>query len=300
MIISDELQIKSEIEHVKRMLADIPKDAVIDRMSLQSRIETLEEELAGLAQTSTPAKAVLTFRGRPVVGSRGIFADFASKATSAFSELVTVLAASQRQPVASAGPVPKRDENQILITGTAVGSFGFQIQEHAPQGTLAEVESPVAHALEQSRELLASLVGDDEELTESVSGIDKRAISNLRQFLDVLASHEAVCNLAVGSREFSFRDVDQVKHGLQRIADENVHEEIVTYTGHFQGVLPDHRTFEFKANENDKVITGKIAPEIADPSILNNHLGKQVTVSLVATRLGGGRPRYILKSTPEW
>ncbi len=104
----------------------------------------------------------------------------------------------------------------------------------------------------------------------------------------------------MGSRDFSFRDVAQVKYGLQRLADENVHEEIITYTGHFQGILPNHRTFEFKADENDKVITGKIAPEIADPAILNQHLGQRVTVSLVATRLGNGRPRYILKSTPEW
>jgi len=91
MIVSDEVRLKSEIEQVRQLLANLPEDAAIGRISLQSRIESLENELSELPRTSQPATAKITFRGPPVVKTQGIFADFASKATSAFADLVAVL-----------------------------------------------------------------------------------------------------------------------------------------------------------------------------------------------------------------
>lgn len=300
MMISDEKRLRSEIETVRQMLVEIPEEFAIDRLSLESRITELEAELSRLPATPSPAKARLTFRGRPVIGSTGIFADFASKATAAFSELVTVLAAAQSKPVAWTGPIPNREETQLLVTGTATGSFGFELQEHVVQTMVREIESPIANALSQSRDLLESVVGDDDELTDSIAGIEERAITNLRRFLDVMVTHDAVCCLSYRDRDFAFRDVSQVQQGLRRLDRDNFHEEIETYFGVFLGVLPTRRTFEFRVASEDSVISGKIASEVSYPDLINQHLVKPVSIRLTATRLGHGRAKYVLKELPAW
>jgi len=300
MIISDEKRLRSEIETVRRMLGEVPEEFAIDRLSLESRISELENELTKLPIKPSAATARLTFRGRPVIGSTGIFADFASKATAAFSELVTVLAAAQSKPVAWTGPIPNRDETQLLVTATVTGSFGFELQEHVVQSTVREIDSPVASALAQSRDLLESVVGDDDELTDSIAGLDERAVTNLRRFLDVMATHDAVCCLSYRDRDFGFRDVSQVQQGLKRLDRDNFHEEIESYSGVFLGVLPNRRTFEFRVASEDSVISGKIASEVSNPDLINQHLGKPISIKLTATRLGHGRAKYVLKELPAW
>lgn len=46
MIISNEQRIRSEIEAVRRMLAEVPEEFVTDRLSLQARIDELSRELS--------------------------------------------------------------------------------------------------------------------------------------------------------------------------------------------------------------------------------------------------------------
>jgi len=52
--------------------------------------------------------------------------------------------------------------------------------------------------------------------------------------------------------------------------------------------------------DDETVISGKIGPDVQNPDELNQHLHQQVTVTFAATRLGAGRPRYVLKQVPSW
>ncbi|MDR2392263.1 MAG: hypothetical protein LBE84_11375 [Planctomycetota bacterium] len=77
----------SEIAELEALLTLVPPENVLERKSLESRLQTV---CSGLEKCGAgdvrPARAKLTFRGRPVVESRGMFADFASKAIGRFSE----------------------------------------------------------------------------------------------------------------------------------------------------------------------------------------------------------------------
>ncbi len=286
---------------LRLVIERMPADAVIDRMSVQARLKRIESELATTERAPRPpASARITFRGRPVIGSHGVFAEFGTEAMAAFSETVVALAASQAGPLAGMGPIPNREQHQLLITGTALGSFGFEVEERQPEASLFNDETALTLAMAQTVELLRSVGGTDDELTEAVAGVDPRAIRELRKLLQVLAQNEAVCNLEFRDRSVGFRDVAQVRHGLGRLAQDNIHEEEQSFYGEFQGVLPKRRTFEFRVAADGEVIVGKIAAEIEDPDVLNQHLHSPVKVTVTATRLGVGRPRFVLHQMPDW
>ena len=115
---------------LKRMLSEIPIEDVLERSGLEARLEDVEHELAKVgAPHREPARPRLTFRGRPVVDQHGIFAEFGTQATSAFTDAVAKVAAGLSGPLAAMGPIPNRDESQLLITGTALGSFGFELRK---------------------------------------------------------------------------------------------------------------------------------------------------------------------------
>jgi len=286
---------------LQRMLAKTPATARLTRMSDEARLRKVEAQIASLpADERTPARARLTFDGIPVIRSHGIFADFGMKAVSSFTEAVASVAASLSAPLAAMGPIPNRDQNQLLITNTAIGSFGFELEEYrAEQLTLSD-ESPVATALERTQALLQSTLGNDDDLADIASETDPRALDKVRMFLKILADHSAVCALQYGGRGVRFTDVGQVNRSLARLEADNLRESEEQLDGEFIGVLPNNRSFEFKLASDGQIIRGKISPRLQNVDDINDHLHQTVKIDVMRTQIGNGRPRYLLTQMPQW
>ena len=95
--------LQAQRDQLAGILAETPSEQVIDRHSLESRIKWLDDRLRSMPQpTRFPARARLTFRGKPVVGSHGVFAEFGAAAIDKFSEAIATLAASMEGPLGSA------------------------------------------------------------------------------------------------------------------------------------------------------------------------------------------------------
>ena len=297
MNIQERHQLLAEKTLLERMLADIPKSSVIDRMSLEARKTEVEKALAAAPTPSRePVRARLTFRGKPIIGSHGMFAEFGAKAISAFAGAVAAIGASQTTTLGTRGALPNREEYQLLITGTALGSFGFELEE-APGGeTLFSELSLVDHAIEQTRKIMEASLGTDDELTEAIADAEPRAVEALRGFLQTLADQEAVCALEFKEEVFRFADVGQVRRSEGRLRQDNIHEEEKSLSGQFLGVLPHRRTFEFEVTEPKEIIAGKVGPDIENAGSINQVLGQNITVQLHTKRAGTGRPKYTLLS----
>lgn len=293
-------QLLSERTTLQDLLKQAPPGDVLGTRSLQSRLTTVQALLDQTpADTRMPARTRLTFRGKPVVGSYGIFAEFGTKAMQAFTDTVSKIAASLEGPLSKMGPVPNKAQNQLLITSTAIGSFGFELEEHREEALLIDDGSAVGDALAATQTLLAATTKDDDALAEAAAGMEPRAIAAARAFLEVLADNDAVCAMDVGGRSFGFSDVGQVQQAIKRLATENLIEGQAIKTGEFQGVLPSSRTFEFKLSGTGEVIKGKIGPGVTNPDGLNQLLHQPMTVTLAETRVGTGKPRYTLNTTPS-
>ncbi len=300
MTADDRLRLASERTALERMIAETPLDEVIDRASLQARLEEVVAELAVLpAPVREPARVRLTFRGKPVVGRHGIFAEFGLAAVNGFTNAVAAMASSLSGPLAQTGPIPGRDQHQLLITRTALGSFGFELEEHRPGQLELEELSPVARALEKTHRLLRATLGTDDELADSAEEVDQRALQQVRSFLATLADHEATCAVRYGDLDARFDDLSQVRRGLERLSQANLREAELVLAGAFQGVLPKSRTFEFVPADGGPLVKGRIGPGVAAPARLNQLLDRHVSIKVMATTVGNGRPRYVLLEMPD-
>lgn len=291
----ERLFILSEIKELQDLLQDIPEDQVIERRSLESRLQSAEAILAQLPQHSTP-KARLTFRGKPVIGRHGIAAEFGGKAASAFADAFAAVAASLHEGLRPMGPIPNRDKNQLLITGTVIGSFGFEFELPTSDSSLFTGSDQAQDAMTKLGALFRMAAeGTDDEVAEVIEDIHPRAVKKAHAFLDLLVQQQAWCGIEFADRHFRFASHEQIKASCERLKSDNIQEREEIYRGEFQGVLPAGRIFEFRQADQAGLIKGKLDMTIEDPDALNREwLHKPVTVKLNVMQVGQGRPRFTL------
>jgi len=302
------IYISSEIKELESLLARIPERNAINRVGLEARLKSAREAIVGFDLTQLPQKARLTFRGRPVFGSYGVSADFASKAAGFFTDAFSAVVAGITENLRYMGPIPDKQKNQLLITGTAIGSFGFEFElpkvgaeEPLEQAALFPIPNRPEDAMQKLEQLFhVAAEGSDDDIAELVEEIHPRAVKKAAEFLGYISEHEAWCGLEFKERFFRFSGIDQVRSSAERLTSNNIKESDDSFTGEFQGVLPKGRTFEFKLRDQEGVLRGKVGPEIENADVLNrDFLHKLVNVKLHVIQVGQGRPRYTLQKLED-
>jgi len=280
---------------LEEMLARIPAGRVIARSGLASRAAQLREELARLPAEGR--RFDLTFRGEPVEGSRSIVADFAGRALAAFSDAVATIAASFEGELGAAGPLPAGDRS-LRMVGPALGSFGFELEIPAGPAPAAQMSMlpDAANPMEQAVDLALTLIdaaqgADEEKLSDAIAEVHPRAAAKVRDFVKLVVDRRATFTLRVGARTAGLADSDAGRRTLLSLQLEDLTEDRRTVRGQLW-VLPHHRQFELKVG--DRVLKGRLARDIQDPSSLP--AGAEVVVELRETRLRAARPRYTLLS----
>lgn len=288
-------QLQAELGSLEQMIASTPDDFVIERLGLESRKAEIEHLLAAHPDLiRDPLRLRLTFRGKPIVGSYGMFAEFGATAVGTFTDAVAAIGASMSRSLGKRGSLPQREEFRLLITGTTTGSFGFEFEEPAAEDQASMLPSALDTAVEQTQAIMVASTGTDDELSEALTEVDPRALDALRKFLEELSKHEAVCALEFKEEVFRFADVEQLRRSSERLRQDNIHEADETLFGHFLGVLPKRRTFEFEVADAQTVIAGRVGEEFEDAAQLNQVIQRPVSIQVRSRYVGEGRPRYTL------
>jgi hypothetical protein len=296
------LHVSSEITELESILSELPNERVIERLGLEERLEEAKSMVADVNGYHHVYKANLTFRGEPVLGSQGIFADFAAKATSSFCDAVSAVAASLTRDIKYMGKIPERDKNQLMITGTAIGSFGFEFElPHPDESDLVPEPSNAERAIEKIQQLLQlSADGTDDEMVDVIDEVHPRAVKKVYEFLHYLEDQDAWCGLEYKNKRFRFEDIDQLRTSASRLQTDNIKEKTVSYEGSFYGVFAIGRKFEFKKLTDDTDFRGKIGDDFEDLDVLNREfLYKPAKVNFHLIQVGQGRPRYTLRSPKD-
>ncbi|MEX0827828.1 MAG: hypothetical protein WD005_02640, partial [Haliea sp.] len=232
---------------------------------------------------------------------RAISADFAGKAATAFHDAFSAILAGINSRLRYSGPIPDKMHFPLMITGTALGSFGFEME--VPQDVPNLFDEPIgsSDAVTIFKELLrVSALGSDDDISDIVEKIHPRAVRKVADFLSVLSKQNAWCGLKFRNDFFRYDDLEELKLSESRLRTENIDERTETYHGEFQGFLPEARNFEFKISDDNFVLKGRLGENIEDTSELNRDwLHKPVKVTFNVVQVGQGRPRFTLTSLDD-
>ena len=173
----------ADLAAVEELLSSAPPGDVLGRISLTERRDEVRKALAEVeSRVEIEGRTALFFGGAPVIGSRGVDADFAAEALGKYPALVAkVWAFKEHGSLAPSGPVPDRHEARLHVTNVVHGSFGFELAEL--QGPLTLRSSPLHAAISVvTRALIAAGKGDD-DLADVAEELDVRSFAALKEFL---------------------------------------------------------------------------------------------------------------------
>ena len=238
--------LKADLAAVEALLAcRTASDDPIGWIQYSSRKTELQRQIAEIeSKPDHHASVALFFGGRPVIGSRGIIADFAGKMLEQYQEMVSKRNAAIElgEPLSSRGTIPKRANAQMMVTEVARGSFGFILEEASQDNEL--VETPLKHVVNDISDLIHKLSQEDEEGFETVAEtLDDRLLISIRGFFKTLDDAGATMKLVDGHKEFILQRED-VERARARADSMEVAEKVMDETGLIY-LLPDSRRFDF-------------------------------------------------------
>lgn len=245
------------------LLASIPESDPLGRMSFQSRLKDIEQQLALLdAQHVTIGSVALMFGGGPVRGSRTIDASFATRTIASFTDMVAKKVASEEiGRLGSRGKVPLRSEVNLSIADIVRGSVGFVLEESPKTDEIAD--TIVKSAIDEITSVIVSAASENQEAFEdAVELLDSRILVSLRDFFDVLDKENATVRIVEENRDaqLDFKAIRRARARVDMIEiSEDDSESVV---GELLGVLPSSRRFEMRLAGTGDVIKGTVAASL--------------------------------------
>lgn len=294
----------SEITQLERLLEKMPEEMTVERLGIEQQLSRARERIEGVPIPPVPQKVHVTFRGKPVYGQSGIDANFGARAMKLFADAVAMAAAGSAGILESSGAVPGRKEGQPVITGTARGSFGFELELPSPGQEPDGREGHDAYvrgAVQRIQDLLIlSTEGSDDDLSEAADDMHPRAVRKVGEFLELVKINEARFGLDFSNKKFRITADNQLDNSIKRLAARNLHEETDDVSGIIIGVLPASKRFQLNRLTDRTEIEGRISGEIRDAyELAREYTGKEVTASIRSVRVGQGNPRYTLLKVSE-
>ena len=281
-------RIERAIAEAKALLAGLPKQFVVERLSLESRIASLEDELGAADVTPSYERAYSEwiFSGGPVVGARGVELRFLARALDSIGR------AFQHQTGKHTSLHPR-----VHVTRTVHGSFGFAVEELGTQPVPGTGKSPLALATEDLRAFVeAAGAPRVESVRAAAADLAKDAFAAMRTFFEVLDGSSAELRV-LGGDEVVALDRRAVQKARARTLGLHIDRDVTHELGIFDGVLPYSRRFEFRVLPKRTPRQGTVAPA-ADIEALQRFRKKrcyaEFRVTTAGRRAGRSRRSYEL------
>ena len=214
----------SERGTLKRMLQETAPDSVITRMSMEGRLQEVEEQIAAFeAAPSYLVETQIAFRGRPVVDG-ALKADFAVKAIGAFTDAIATVGACQSRRLTPYGRLPNRAAFEMAVRSIDGSSFAFHIEREFPHGASPEEPAALESAIAGVKAIIEAAAGDGDSSSTAAAETDERSLRSVRKFLAVMEKAGAYCAIAFKGDQFRFRDAAHAREAMARLAPNGVRE----------------------------------------------------------------------------
>ncbi len=259
--------LSSEIATLNELLASARNAGdIVGEMQFKHRIDELSGKLNSIKENTFAdniASVALFFGGQPVLGSKGIAAEFAGVALEQFQTLVAkVFANNEVGELGKRGTVPFKPNSELMVTGLARGSFGFVLDEMSEQEDIEP--SQLSRVIDKATILLRDSAAQDDAVFESVlEELDPRTLIALRDFFANLDSSKATIRIVENELDFTL-DGPSIRRAKIRTEATDIAESTTDITGTLIGFLPEHRKFELADPITGKVIYGSASKQAVE------------------------------------
>lgn len=238
-------------------------DDPVGEYQIEKRRSVIEAELKALTvMQEKKASVALFFGGKPVLGSRGISADFAGHMLEYFQDLVSrAFASTELGALGERGPIPKRQATDLMVTQLTRGSFGFVLDELSDQAELDDTALKVM--VEEVVTVVEKVASSNEiDFEEVLEQLDPRMLISLKDFFVTLDTAEATVRLVDDVADISL-DQPAVHRARLRTESTSIDEGDILVKGVLVGFLPEHRKFELQVDETS-TLYGSVSKEAAE------------------------------------
>lgn len=261
-LISDSLE--SEKNQLVKLLSDAETTDPLGALSLKSRLDSIDHELE-IIQTrdQNQASIAMLFYGKPVLGSHGIDAEFASKAIQEYQAALSKhMVSVSGGNLGSRGPIPEHNLSKLNIVDVVHGSFGFHLEE-ASDGNDELFHTALKLSVDQITQFLKGMTAEKKSLFEDVMArIDTRTFVSIKSLLSLVYREGASFKILDETEEHNF-DVTKIYRAYERLQSVELAEEEITLVGTLIGVVPFGRRFEFKSAETGDIIAGVVGEKFS-------------------------------------
>lgn len=232
-------------------------------MQFTQRKQDLVKKIEALnAAPELKASVGLFFTGAPVLGSRGIKADFVGKAIEGFQDLVAKqFAAEEIGEAGKRGPIALKKNSDLMLTDIVRGSVGVVLEEANQNEVLTETELKIV--VDHVADALINSSGVNSDVFESLlERIDHRYLAALGNLFTLLDEEGALVRIVEGERDIQLDSV-AIKRARDRLDSAHIDEDD---SREFSGrlfLLPAHRRFELALLDGVNTIYGTVSPEFA-------------------------------------
>jgi len=258
--------LSSEITTLNELLTSARESSdIVGEMQLEHRIRELSSKLESLKEETladNSASVALFFGGQPVLGSKGIAAEFAGMALEQFQNLIAkVFASSEVGELGERGKVPLKANSGLMVTGLARGSFGFVLDEMSEQMQLES--SQLSHVIDKAAFLLRDSAAQDDAVFEALlEDLEPRTLIALRDLFNNLDSSKATIRIVEKELDFTL-DGPSIHRAKIRTEATSIEEKTTEIEGTLLGFLPEHRKFEL-ADRAGKLFYGSAMKEAVE------------------------------------
>jgi len=276
--------LSSEITTVNGLLASARQYGdIVGELQLEHRIKKLTRKVEMLKENypkDNSASVALFFGGKPVLGSKGISAEFAGTALEQFQNLIAkTFAINEVGELGARGKIPFKAQSELMVTGLARGSFGFVLDEMSEQ---IEIEaSELTHIIDKATHLLRDTAAHDDAVFESLlEELDSRTLVALRDFFSNLDSNKATLRVVEEDLDIIL-DSSAIHRGKVRTEATSIEEETTEIEGVLVGFLHEHKKFEIR-DESGNILYGSATKESVDQFEKANEtvIGKKCLVKI--------------------
>lgn len=258
--------LSSEITTVRELLLSACKYGdFIGEMQLEHRLLKLTKKLEHLKEDSigdNSASVALFFGGQPVLGSKGIAAEFAGLALGQFQNLIEKVFANN----AASGLEERRRvsfgaRSKLMVTDLARGSFGFILDEMSLQTQIESSE--LSQIIGKATFLIRDTAAQDEAVFEALlEDLEPNTLIALKGFFSNLDSSKATIRVVEKDLDFTL-DGASIQRAKIRTAATSIKEKTNEIEGTLVGFLPEHRKFELQ-DKTGKLFYGATTQEAVD------------------------------------